>query len=157
MKWNQTVADSCRYGEVARRIWGDWEILWENSESDYQGHASFLAQRGKRYCFYEWWYGSCSGCDGWEAAGKDDDAVEREMRETALWLDSEAALRKWLDSLEGNPASNASMKRGGGMAFGIDFMTGGLLNRINAIRSHLGMPKFGEPSREITNSGGGTE
>lgn len=133
------MASSCRYGDVAGRIWGTWEILWEDSEADYQGHATILAKKGRRYSFYEWWYGSCSGCDGWEADGKDDDAVEKEMRETAMWFTGKTALKKWLTMLTGNPRSNDSMNRGGGLAFGIDFLGGGLLERINAIRKEVGM------------------
>jgi hypothetical protein len=143
MTWDKTIASTCRYGEVAGHIWGDWEVIWEDSTSDYQGHASFIAKKGKRYCFYEWWYGSCSGCDGWEADGKSDDDIEHEMRDMALWMPSEAALRKWLMMLEGkSPLSNYSMERGGGLSSGIDILSGGLLDRINAIRAHFGMEPY---------------
>ena len=140
MKWGETIASKCRYGEIAGKIWGEWEILWEDSEDDYQGHASFIAKKGRRYCFYEWWYGSCSGCDGWEADGASDESIEREMRNTALWLNSKKELLRWLDMLEGNPISNDSMERGGASAFGIDFLSGGIRERINAIRNIFGMP-----------------
>jgi len=93
MNWNDTVAASCRYGDIARKIWGDWNIVWENSESDYQGHASFLAEKDGQYCFYEWSYGSCSGCDNWEAANFSDEQVEADMKDGALWLNSEKELR----------------------------------------------------------------
>lgn len=139
MKWNETVASTCRYGDVAERIWKDWDVLWEDSEADYQGHASILAKRGNRYSFYEWWYGSCSGCDGWEADGKDDDAVEKEMRGTAMWFKNKKELKTWLEMLTGNPRSNDSMDRGGAIAFGVDFLSGGLRDRINAIRKEFNM------------------
>ena len=46
-----------------------------------------------------------------------------------------------LDSKD--PRSNTNMSRGGALAFGIDALSGGLLDRINAIRKELGMePKF---------------
>jgi len=79
MKWCKTIANSCRYGDVASEIWGDWDIIWEDSENDYQGHASFIAEKNGKYCFYEWSYGSCSGCDTWEAAGLTDKQVEQEV------------------------------------------------------------------------------
>jgi hypothetical protein len=148
MKWKETVASYCRYGDVAERIWSDWEILWEDSVDDYQGHATILAKKENKYSFYEWWYGSCSGCDGWEADGKDDEAIEKEMRETALWLDSKKELKKWLDMLDGDPRSNASMERGGALAYGLDFLIGGTRSRINSIRSELGMPLLSEPKSE---------
>jgi hypothetical protein len=143
MRWDETTASKCRYGERAGKIWGDWEIIWEDSEADYQGHASFIAQKGRRYCFYEWHYGSCSGCDGWEADESTDEAIEKEMRDTALWLDSKKQLKEWLQMMEGNaPISNYSMERGGGLAAGIDILGGRLLDRINAIRAHFGMPSY---------------
>jgi len=138
MKWTETVASTCRYGDNAGNVWGDWEILWEDSESDYQGHASFLAKKGNKYCFYEWWYGSCSGCDTWESADLDDKAIEKEMNDTALWFDSKEELEKWLDMLDGkNPVSNHG---DGGIAGNIDILSGGICSRIDAIRKELGMP-----------------
>jgi hypothetical protein len=143
MKWDKTVASSCRYGEVAGRIWGDWDVLWEDSEADWQGHASFLATKDGKYAVYEWWYGSCGGCDGWEADGADDDRVEKEMRRDAQWFKSKKAflayvdkVKKAMEGADGDVArfdSNADMKRGGGIAFGIDFLGGGLRGRLEAL------------------------
>lgn len=145
MKWEKTIASECRYGDIAGKIWGDWEILWEDSESGYQGHVSFLAKKGRKYCFYEWWYGSCSGCDGWEAAGLSNDEINKEMRDTALWMKSEKELLNWLQMLEGvAPISNYSMEKGGALVCGIDILSGGLRGRINAIREHFGMEKIDE-------------
>lgn len=45
MKWNETTANECRYGEVAERIWGTSEILWEQSYADYQGEAAIFVDR----------------------------------------------------------------------------------------------------------------
>ena len=146
--YSKTVASTCRYGEVAERLWGEWEILWEDSDADYQGHASILAKKGNKYAFYEWWYGSCSGCDGWEADGKDGDAIEKEMRDTALWFDSKKQLKTWLDMLNGDPRSNASMERGGALAYGLDALGCGLRDRINAIRKELGMAELPMSEKE---------
>ncbi len=144
MKWLETTADKCRYGEIARVIFGDWEILWEDSEANYQGHASILAKKDNQYAFYEWWYGSCSGCDGWEADDATDAQIEKEMRDTTIWFESKQELKNWLDRLDGNPRSNTNMDRGGALAFGLDFLSGGLLGRINAIRKELDMPPLPE-------------
>jgi hypothetical protein len=100
MHYSETVASQCRYGHVAARIWGDWEILWEDSEDSYSGHAYILAKQGERYAYYEWSYGSCNGCDSWESDGKDDDQIAAEMRSSALWLDSQRQLKIWLEGLE---------------------------------------------------------
>lgn len=87
MKYNETTAYQCRYGEVAERIWGTSEILWEQSYADYQGEAAILAlMPDGQLCFYEWTYGSCSGCDGWEAAGLSDEEIEQEMRDSSVYF-----------------------------------------------------------------------
>lgn len=138
MKWSETIASTCRYGEIAEKIWGDWDIIWEDSESDYQGHASFVANKGRRYCFYEWWYGSCSGCDTWEAEGKSDEGIVAEMKDTALWMSSKKELMKWLNMLTGNPISN---HQDGGIAGNLDILSGGIRDRINAIREHFAIER----------------
>lgn len=145
MAWKDTIASKCRYGDVAGQIWSDWNILWEDSEANYQGHASFLAEKNGKYCFYEWWYGSCSGCDTWESNGYGDGAVQKEMRDTALWLDDEQQLMNWLNRLEGMaPVSNHS---DGGIVGNLDILSGGLLGRVNAIRAVFGMPPYTPPEK----------
>lgn len=141
-KFDDSIAVTCRYGDIASKIWHDWNVVWEDSESDYQGHASFVVEKGGKFAFYEWWYGSCSGCDGWEASGMSDDDVEKEMRDTAMWFKNKKELLTWLDMLEGNPISNYSMESGGGLAAGLDMLGGGLISRINAIRNYFGMSEL---------------
>jgi hypothetical protein len=97
-----TVAYDCRYGTEAVNIWGDWEVLWEDSEADYQGHASFLARNpvNGHYVFYEWWYGSCSGCDTWEAQELTDYQIEQEMRDEAIEFVSFNQVITWVRNLQ---------------------------------------------------------
>jgi len=135
MKWDETIATQCRYGDIAGRIWSDWEIIWEDSEADYQGHASIVATKDGKWALYEWWYGSCSGCDGWESDGKDEDEIEAEMRKDALWFDDFKAFCDWFTGLKGDFRSNADMNRGGGgMVFGLDLMSGGLKTRVAGMK-----------------------
>ena len=102
MKWNETIASKCRYGDVAQNIWGIAEILWEKSEADYQGSASFVAKMPDgRYCFYEWSYGSCGGCDTWEAAHLSDSEIQQEMDESAAWFDDKEMFEKFIDKILG--------------------------------------------------------
>jgi hypothetical protein len=110
MKFEDTIAYTCRYGEIANEVWGDWDILWEDSEADYQGHAKIFATKDGKYSYYEWWYGSCSGCDTWEAADLGDEAIEAEMKDTALWFKDRAQLKIWINSLlksKGETSANA--------------------------------------------------
>jgi hypothetical protein len=100
MKWKETTASECRYGEVAERIWGDAEILWESSEAGWQGEAKFIARmKDGRYCYYEWSYGSCSGCDTWEAAGHSDGKIEDIMRAEAAWFEDKETFERFLDRI----------------------------------------------------------
>jgi hypothetical protein len=98
--WNDTTAGACRYSDVARSIWDEWKILWEDSDADYQGHASFLAEHPTdgRFVYYRWSYGSCSGCDSWEASELTDDAIADIMRREATWFESYEHLLSWLSA-----------------------------------------------------------
>lgn len=145
MKFDKTIAAQCRYGEVASTIWSDWNVLWEDSESDYHGHASFLAEKDGEFCFYEWDYGSCSGCDTWESLEWTDEQVAEEMRRTALWMKSEVELKRWLEMLEGNvPNSSYRLMEAGeltaesGQSYA-EASTEPLMGRINAIRQYFKM------------------
>lgn len=139
MKWSETVASKCRYGDVAENLFGTHEILWEDSEDGYQGNASVLTKHGDTYCFYEWDYGSCSSCDGWESDNLSDRQVQDEMEKSTRRFNSKNELKEWLDELSGPVPSNYSMERGGGLAAGLDILSGGLRDRINAIRKELEM------------------
>jgi len=71
MRWSETVAAQCRWSEsvepvLTRLLGGEFDVLWEESEVDYQGSATVLVARGDMLAEYGWSYGSCSGCDGWE-------------------------------------------------------------------------------------------
>lgn len=88
MRWEKTIASGCRYGGIAERLFGNSEVLWEDSQDDYQGHAKVLCKNGENeYAFYEWNYGSCSGCDTWEANNTSPDEIEKEMRHCTAWMD----------------------------------------------------------------------
>lgn len=131
MKWNETTAKDCRYGEIAENIFGDAKILWEDSEADYQGHATIIAEMTDgTFAFYEWWYGSCSGCDDWESRGLNDDQIEAEMREHMVTFDDLPTLRRFLC---GDPEDKFDVSRKydtGGLVGMIDILSGGTLNRF---------------------------
>lgn len=87
MKWNKTTASECRYGDIAAMIWGTSEILWEQSYADYQGDAAILAlMPDGMLCFYEWTYGSCSGCDDWDYRRLSDQQIMQEMKDSAVYF-----------------------------------------------------------------------
>lgn len=125
MRWDETVASQCRYGEIAGRIFGDTEVIWERSENDYQGGADVIARAPDgTYRQYAWSYGSCSGCDEWEATKASDDAIEAEMRRATATYTRET-LDSWRHMLE------TKMRPG---FYEED------LSRVNALRQELGLP-----------------
>lgn len=110
MKWSETTASKCRYGDVAGRIFGEAEVIWEHSEDGYSGFANVLVRMPDgRFGHYEWTYGSCSRCDEWENLdiegvepyseerySRQADKVEQIMRDAVAWFDDEATLRRYL-------------------------------------------------------------
>jgi len=107
MNWGETIAGQCRYGDVAEKAFGLMNILWEDSTDDYQGGAEVLAksesrawgEEDKPYVHYEWSYGSCSGCDGWEDQGLSDAKILAEMMDGCSFYDKES-LGEWLNMLK---------------------------------------------------------
>lgn len=63
----RNIAIGARYeSEIfGRQPYGVLEFC--SGENDYQGSEAFVAKLNDgRWMFYEWSYGSCSGCDHWE-------------------------------------------------------------------------------------------
>ena len=129
MKWNETEASKCRYGEVAGNIWGDSDVIWEDSEANYQGHATILAVTPDgKWWFYEWFYGSCSGCDTWEAADMSNEAIEKEMRDQSAIFDDAEEMLLFLSNRE--PVVTESREYGtGGLVGMLDCLSGGTCDR----------------------------
>lgn len=75
ISWKDTIASRCRWGEYAEELIENWDILWEDSESGWEGAACVLAYRMGQFRYISWFYGSCSGCDIFE------DMKEEEIRE----------------------------------------------------------------------------
>lgn len=134
MKYAETVASRCRYGDIAERIFGDAEIIWECSTADYQGSANLLAAfPDGRFAHYEWSYGSCSGCDEWESRDLTDDAIEEEMRSHVGWLADENACARYL-KLEGEfanaPVPTANTPTNGSVPGMIRHLFGGIASEF---------------------------
>lgn len=95
MQWMDTTASKCRYGNVASELFRDSTVIWECSEADYQGYANVLARlEDGTYLLYGWTYGSCGGCDSWEAADMSREDIESEMRRGSRVM-THKALRSW--------------------------------------------------------------
>ena len=87
MKFNETVAYKCRYGEEAEKIFIDADILAEKSEDDYQGSVFLIAAMPDgKIAYFSYWYGSCSGCDDWESRELTSEEIVQDMRNECLEL-----------------------------------------------------------------------
>ncbi|RJO62630.1 MAG: hypothetical protein C4542_03005 [Dehalococcoidia bacterium] len=133
MKWDETVAFSCRYGSEAATAFPNAEIIWEHSEADYQGFANILGRLSDgRFFHYEWTYGSCSGCDEWESAGYGDDEIVKMMQEAAVYFDDINVLSRYLQLDEATtrdmhyPTANSPMN--GSVPGMLRFLGGGIGN-----------------------------
>lgn len=90
MKYSETVANDCRYGSIAAPLFEGCEIVLDDSEADYQGQAKVVGKRPDgSYIFYEWSYGSCSGCDDWENRSLSDAQIFEEMKADSVVLTEE--------------------------------------------------------------------
>lgn len=98
-KFEESESAQCRWSEYAAELIGGWDVVWEDAEVDYQGHANILACDGKKFMLIEWSYGSCSGCDGWEDLSDAD--VREDFGKCAMEFSSVEILLNYIESLYG--------------------------------------------------------
>jgi len=90
---------SGRYSEILRKVLGSLsakEVLYESFEDNYQGDVDVdvLLEDGRVFS-YRYSYGSCSGCDTWEADGLSDDKIAESMTREATFFDNEERYKAW--------------------------------------------------------------
>lgn len=113
INFDQSIACKCDYGNIAKKIWHDWKVLWEDSEHGNSGHASFLLQKegpSPLYLYYKWFYGSTSTSDHFMVKYKKsrniNQDIENEMRQQSFTLDSKERCLKWLSTYDEYNAPN---------------------------------------------------
>ena len=89
----------CRYGEILQALLEELDavvILREVSNCDYQGDVDvdILLSDGRLICYY-YSYGSCSGCDTWEAESLTDEQIKEEMKTGATYFSSFDEYQQW--------------------------------------------------------------
>jgi hypothetical protein len=95
MRWSETVAAQCRWSEYAEELFHDWNVIWDNSTADYQGHGEFVALKNERVAYVYWSYGSCSGCDGWE--GVPEQEVRKDFLNGVDYFESFKEFEQWVE------------------------------------------------------------
>lgn len=98
-KFESSTAFECRWSELFQRLIGGWIVVWEDSCADYQGWAKVLAydQVSGRFCYVEWTYGSCSGCDPWEGLAESE--VMEEIMRDAMFFNDARVMWNWIGML----------------------------------------------------------
>jgi hypothetical protein len=107
---DETTYINCRYGSNAATVLKNYTVIYDVSESDYQGSVEVLAQKGSKYKYIQYSYGSCSGCDDWEARDLNDSEIEREMKRLSMNFSSLDNLKKWGKMLEETGGNAALME-----------------------------------------------
>lgn len=110
MRYDDTVAAKARYGDIVGRVFGDYAVvLAESSEAGYSGSCKVLFRFPsawdckEQFVFYEWDYGSCSGCDGWEREGLHDFEIMDEVLRTCARFKTREAVMAWAEKLPSKP------------------------------------------------------
>lgn len=93
------LCDQARYADnlenVINFLNGE-KVLRIEFESDYQGFVDIdVLLKDGRIFSYKYDYGSCSGCDDWEARELDDNEIENEMKEAATFFDNIKLYESW--------------------------------------------------------------
>jgi hypothetical protein len=135
MNWEHTQASQCRYGEVAGNIFWDADIIWENSNADWQGFANLLASMTDgTFVHYSWTYGSCSGCDEWEARGLSEEEIEEEMRSGFAELGGRQELMAYLHLEEDRSIPSANSSTNGSIPGMLKLLSGGYSDDFEEMR-----------------------
>lgn len=76
------------------------EIVLDEHDDDYQGDSFYLLRDNDRFGYLAFGWGSCSGCDAFEAARDDGNIAVVELRDelwsSVVWFDSLEDLRVYL-------------------------------------------------------------
>jgi hypothetical protein len=97
VSFGESKAAECRWSQYAEELFSDWEIIWDESEANYQGTVRFLARKDGKFAYLNYSYGSCSGCDSWE--DMPEDKVRADMKNLAEYFESAAELKKFADQV----------------------------------------------------------
>lgn len=95
----EKICDYARYSDTLEtfinRLNGK-EVLRLDYDSDYQGYVDIdvLLEDGRVFS-YMYWYGSCSGCDEWEAEGFSDEEIIKIMTDEATFFNNKTDYDKW--------------------------------------------------------------
>lgn len=82
MKVKDSTAYKCRWSEEFLKGLEEFEVVKDNSESDYSGKVDLICYdlSSDSYIYIQYYYGSCNYCDGYE------DMPEEQLEEERVRL-----------------------------------------------------------------------
>lgn len=94
-----------RYSECLKELvksLGGIEVLCLDYDCDYSGYIDIdvLLEDGRVFS-YKYYYGSCSGCDEWEARELSDDEIIEVMKQECTIFDNRYQYDKWRRMVNG--------------------------------------------------------
>jgi hypothetical protein len=94
-----------RWAELFTPDLGDWTVVGEEANLDYQGSAEALLEKDGQFAYVQWTWGSCGGCDEWE--GLSGAQLAAEAAKQVMKFSGWEALVRWRDALAREPRTNA--------------------------------------------------
>lgn len=101
MMLRDSEAVKCRYGSCIPKSLMDREVLLDISENSYQGTvcvALVIDGKPDKVEVIEYSYGSCSGCDDWEARDLGSAQITREIRKCISVMSKELFAKRLDDT-----------------------------------------------------------
>lgn len=88
---------------VIEKLGGGVEFLRKEYEADYQGSVDvdILLNDGRVFSYY-YGYGSCSGCDEWEARELSDEEIEAVILQECTIFDTRESYEQWRENVKAN-------------------------------------------------------
>ena len=95
---------NCRYASNLESLLNDLnavKILRKDYIEDYQGYVDLdvLLEDGRIFS-YGYKYGSCSGCDEWEALGLSDEEIKKVMLKEGTFFSTYESYTKWRQEVD---------------------------------------------------------
>lgn len=103
MKWSDSIGSGCRWAEYAEPFYEGYDIIYDNSQNNYQGDFEMIGLRinhsdiRPKYIYLHYDYGSCSGCDAYE--NMTDLEVKKEMNDLLMEFEDDLEFNTWIEML----------------------------------------------------------
>lgn len=90
MKWEDTETSQSTHGDIAKSLWGEWDVIWEHISED--SNPIFLAHKSHRHvlCVLDNYNDDMSEAD-----------IRAALQNRANWFNSKSEFCVWLEGPAG--------------------------------------------------------